>query len=361
MSNEAESSILRERFLAAASAEWDAVIAADELEPNMEMLAGYLDGGLDEAGRERVARHIAESPRAWDLLQTMLEPGQVIPLCGDSLKTNSESPTTPPRTSLPTPKFSAPWFQPVTTYAVAASLLLAVTFGVVAWRSTSERREIESRLAQTQQVEAERLRSSRELVGLVKRNVDAAAAEYMRPVFAGSSDTRHTLASLKKAMTGNFRGPNETEEAQLEEAAAEAQRSIASAVRSFPEDALNFRLEEAAVLIAARQLDAADTILKTLESENGSNSSIRNARGAWLVHKARISSSTETESLLAQAEALLKSAAADEPLAWLNLFELYDARRDRAAAVAAARSYAAAVQDPEITAFVERQFGAPLK
>lgn len=337
MNDDRDFSLLKNRFTAAARTEWDALVDADRTEPNLEAIAAYIDNKLDAANIDYVARHIAQSPRAWEVLQTMLEPGQSLPQVDDSR-----------RTILKRPFFER--FDSRNVFALAASVLLAVSLGYIGWQ-TNERRL----------VDAQRLRADRELVQAIKRNVESVAAEYSPPVFVGSSDPQATLAALKKTIAGGFRGPDASEHERLTAAAAEAQKSIALAAKSFPEESLSFRLEEVAVLIAAGKLAEAEGVLKALQADHGSDPRVGNARGAWLVHQARSLTQLQAEPLLAEAEKLLESVALDEPAAWLNLFELYDLRRDRVKAAEAVRNYAKVAENKEISDFVEQRFGESRK
>jgi hypothetical protein len=347
--------ISRDRLRGLARDEWDRFVAADPQEPNLEMLAAYVDGGLDDAGREYVARHIAQSPRAWAVLESMLAPGQKLPFIEE--RTEGPARRGPPGIVRPAP---VPGHRERVFYyplAMAAGLLLAVTFGGMSWHFSRQRDELAGQVAKLEQAEVDRRETRVQLARLEKMELTEAAAEFRPQVHLGSTDTRHTFDSLRRAVSGGVRGANDGERTRLDEAAAAARDAIERAAVLQPAQSLAWRLDEAAVLIAALKFDEADRLLAELEKSHPDDPRVKNARGAWLVHRASQLPAAESEPLLARAEPLLKSAAAGEPQAWLNLFVLYSARQDKAAAAAAVREYAKTSGDVTLRDFVKEQFG----
>jgi anti-sigma factor RsiW len=73
---------------------WAEIARRDPQEPDVELIAAYLDGELDEVGETRLARHLAESPKAFSLLYGLLGPQQRLPR--DVASTTTMSPTTLP-------------------------------------------------------------------------------------------------------------------------------------------------------------------------------------------------------------------------------------------------------------------------
>lgn len=345
-----------ERVRRLAHKAWSQQIASDSQEPNLEMLAAYVDGGLDEAGRDYVARHVAESPRAWAVLHALLAPGQAFPFVGER-----ESPPQAGKSSVFVQRGPSGVFrrraEPYYLVAVAASLLLAVTLGGRAWQLAAERNELAGHVARLERAEASRRDTVWQLVRQQKSRVSEVAAELGPPVFVGSSDPRQMLGELERSLAARSRGPNDGEQSRLDAAAAAAQDTIEWAADAVPANSLVWKIDEVAVLITTGKFDDAERLLVELESRSADDPRVQNARGAWLVHRALRTPRNQAEPLLTRAEPLLKSATGGEPLAWLNLFELYRIRGDQAQAAAAVHRFAEGADDAALRAFVQEQFG----
>lgn len=349
MSNEIP--ISRERLLRSTQSAWHAHLADDEHEPNIEMLAAYVDGGLDDAGRRYVARHIAESPRAWALLESLLEPGQQLPFVEDAPQAQQAAPAqsnAPPVTLRPSTSSRGERLAVFYPMAMAASLLLAVTLGLTSWQQSGRREQATAQLSQSR---LELARARRSLL-------NEATAETSVPVFAGSMTPEQLPATIERLSRGATRGPTDVDKSRIDAALAATTSALDEAAAVAPQAALELKIDRVAAWMQAGKLDDADRVLIELESQHGDDPRVKNARGAWCIHKARESTKADSDTFLARAETLLKSATAGEPQAWLNLVELYSMQRKQAEAAAAARKFAETTSDPQVRAAIERHFGA---
>src|SRR5262245_31231790 len=125
------SELLRQLFGEA----WREKIAVDEQEPDLELLAAYVDGRLDEVGVARLAQEIQKSPLPWQLLEQSLHPDHPLPtpLAAAQIADNPAPQITPKSSTASTKVISR------LQLAVAASILLAVTATVLTWQSEKGR------------------------------------------------------------------------------------------------------------------------------------------------------------------------------------------------------------------------------
>lgn len=321
---------------------WQNVVASDAHDPLVDRLAAYADGQLPADEEAAVAREIAESPAAFEILATLLsdaerkralpssEPSIAVPFI---VRAASEPKRERRRSSL------AVW-------AAAASVLVA-GWGLVRVRS------LDGEVAALGQRARERTSA---LVASETRWV-ASLDEGAMPYLAGAGSTElavGAMTALGESLSGQrTRGDGDLTDEQAAALAA-AQERLASAAALFDRTTIEGQLGYAAALIAAGQLDQAEAALAEAEATAAQSPA---TLGQWENASATLAARRAAQAPFAQAAALwqrseeLYRSAAEHGFqdAWLNLaLMLAEQGGRRGESLEAAQKYLDSVSDPAV-------------
>lgn len=321
---------------------WRRVVAEDSHEASLDRLAACADGRLTRREEASVAREIASSPAALEILAALVEEsGAQRPMPSLDLQAETANVVRLPERTRPVQGRRAQ----ISAWAVAASLAVA-TWGLVASRNA--RQEVAALGNRAD-------RATAALLSTMKKEVAALARQERSPFLIGaSSPDMEALAvrALDEQLSGDSRGgdfPTPEENEVLER----AQQGLVSAAREFKQTGVAGELEFAAALIQAGRLDEANkSLAATADAAERAElfATWKNLRGTLLATQAADSSMRVAEPLYAEAETLLReSAEGGVPDAWLNL-ALVLAEQDKSAeAEAALERYQASRAKPDST------------
>ena len=62
---------------------WDKLVLDTDIEPNLSLIAAYVDGRLNDAETRHLANHLIECPAAWEIMEQMLPEGMTFPTVPD--------------------------------------------------------------------------------------------------------------------------------------------------------------------------------------------------------------------------------------------------------------------------------------
>ncbi len=289
---------------------WQNVVASDPHDPLLDRLAAYADGRLPAGEEAVVAREIAESPVAFELLAALV---------GDAER-KRPLPSSEASVAVPFVTRGAPEQKrerrgsSLAVWAAAASLLVA-GWGLVRVRSLDG------------EVAALSRRAHEATSALVESQTQRLASldEEAMPYLAGSSSAElaeDAMTALRKTLQGRSRGPGPSDEQAAAIAAAQAR--LASAAALFDLATIEGQLAHAAALVAAGQLDQAEAALTQIEATAAEHPA---TLGPWENASATLAARRAAETPVAQAaalwqrsEQLYRSAAGHgHHSAWLNL------------------------------------------
>lgn len=344
---------------AARSAEiWDALLAEDEAEVDVALIAAYAEGRLDERQRQSVKALLARSPRAMQLLSSVREDLQL------------GSPTTVRLGRGATGAPAAGWRRAAAPLLAAAGLLLAVGTAHHFSRIAGERQRalaaLEARLDEQQRtigslesalatLETQQADRARALAAQQRDRLYALAVE--RPPFltsAGAPGLAKLALSYRTEASRSAQDPPAEVRAARE---AEAQRALSQANDDFsglPDSPANL-LDRAALHLAAGRFDDAERLIAQAEADTGESAASLNLRAAVAMTRAMDAVPAVADRLRGEARRLLERAIELDPgfpLAWFNLALLEEDLGNQQAAQSLWREYLARETDEALKALV---------
>jgi hypothetical protein len=319
---------------------WRQVVAADPHEPSLDRLAACAEGRLTPREEANVAREIAASPAAMEILAALIEEsGSPRPL--PSLEQEAQAPEIirlPERATSREGRRAQ-----LAAWAVAASLAVAA-WGLLASRNSR------------QEVAALSNRADRATAALLltkKEEVAALARRERSPLVIGASSpelTELALESLDEQLSGGSRDMDFLDDEEIE-ALDRAQQGLYAAAREFKKAGLEGELEFVAALIQSGRLDEASEALAVIAdaaAQRGLRAEWQNLRGTLLATQAADSSLSVAEPLLGEAETLFRqSAEGGVTDAWLNLALVLAEQDETTGAEAALERYRASRANPD--------------
>jgi hypothetical protein len=334
---------------------WQDLVARSEAEPDVAMIAAYIDGQLNEAETRRLGRHIVDCPLAWEILEYTLPEGRALPgLAGDetvagdmarerrtaSVAVGSNQTASPGWTS------RRPW-----QLALAAGWLLAVVCGVSLWWADVP--GLKTRMARMEELQRD---TAYQLARAEVADLARYAADFGQ-VYAIGEPTGGLVRTATRPSTLTVNQLPDNAWKEIDHKLISIRKTVAAAeVPNAPEDSAPLRLLEVSGLIMAGRLDEADALLLELEERFPGNE-VRNARAVWQFAAARYAPLGEQQVLKDQAVSTLRQIdSKDLPQAWLNLALYYRAENDGPNAVMAAKKYLDTDPDTVVAEIVRQTF-----
>jgi hypothetical protein len=320
---------------------WQNLVAGDAHDPLLDRLAAYADGRLPADEEAAVAREIAESPAAFEILAALV---------GDAER-KRPLPSSEPSIAVPFVVRAAPEAKrerrrsSLAVWAAAASVLVA-GWGLVRVRSLDGEVAALSRRAHE---------STSALVASETQRV-ASLNEGAMPYLAGANSAElaeGAMNALGATLVGQTRGRGELNDEQAAALAA-AQERLASAAAMFDRTTIEGQLGYAAALVAAGQLDQAEAALADAEATAAQSPATlgqwENASATLTARRAAEAPFAQAGALWQQSEELYRSAAEHGYQgAWLNLALMLAEQGGRSGeSLEAAQKYLESVSDPAV-------------
>ncbi|MCA9072606.1 MAG: hypothetical protein KDA84_26970 [Planctomycetaceae bacterium] len=300
---------------------WESIVETDDVEPDEELIAAFVDGRLAPVAEARLAEHILESPRAFSLLRSVLPPGRSLPQPQEHVET--ETPTVSQelipsqadsqRASQSSQSF---WkYAGLGSFALAACLCIAIVLGYrrltqVEQNYASKETERNEALLQVAQLETENLTTAKIQLAQV--------AAHKHPIFLGenSPPSMVTLSLTSLDRSRAIENPTKLDQQYFEACFDFAQQTLDKLDNS----KLEIELERAMVLIYAGRFEKANKLLTKLETNSPNAPSVLNARGVWNATRAEELPLAEGEAAVDIARQQFQAAGtAGFSMAWLNL------------------------------------------
>jgi hypothetical protein len=322
---------------------WRRLAAQDQHEPALELLAAYAEGRLPQADEPRVAREIADSPVALEILAALLaDEGN-----NRRLPSLEDAATTIPLARRETTAEHPRRKSQLAVWAMAASVLIAA-FGLISAHNMKN----QVAMLNTELVNSRRVR------------VAALSANEASPYLMGSTSSELTqlaIADFANTLAGGSRGGEPTE-AQLAEI-NRAQERLVEAASHIDQSTIAGQLDYAAALASAGKNEEAAKVLDRIESSAktspATQSQWENLRAGLYALAAAEAPASQSRELWDKAESLFRSAA-ERGLndAWLNLALALAQQDKRTDSLTAARKYLAGGNvDPQTRAMLKQALG----
>jgi hypothetical protein len=342
-------SALRDAFQAG----WGDLLAADDVEPDLQRLAAFAEGRLSREEEEDVLRDAAHSPTTMEILTSLLDETSTTPHVTGS-KDAADRPAlklSEHRAAMTTRARRTA----VAMWAAAACLMLAIGAVLYGWDRDIKLAALGVEATELRKQQRETARS---LLVAQKEQLATLAADIQQPYLSGESSTEMLRLALKTM--GQPRGAKALSSDEADSLTRAAERVTAAAEQLSPQSAAS-RLEAAAALIQAGRLDQAQETLDQLGAFDAMTPDMRrqakNLRGMLLAARAQPLPPAEARPLLTEAEKMLRDAAdAGLSVASLNLALLQVEQQNVEEARQAASRYLEAENDPERRAIVESAF-----
>lgn len=350
---------------------WDRIVLDTDKEPNLSLIAAYVDGRLTDAETRHLASHLVECPAAWEVMEQMLPEDMPFPTVSDEEESpkEREGPETLSLREHSQLKPTRGNSKPTWLLTMAAGWGAALLCGGLVWHMQGEATDLRQRLALADQTrvkveqleQQQRVRAS-QLARLELTDLAQQAAPYRSVFVIGDADLGMVRVAMRENRVRGPEQPSEVAEANIDKTLARLREALQDAT---PADLTSSeratRLAEVASLIIADELSQADAILTELEATPDTKPlDVRNARAVWRIAKAETLPPSEAEPLLITAESTLREiAAAGESNAWLNLALLFVDQGRAAEASLAASKYLGSNPAPAIAELVRQRFSVP--
>lgn len=335
---------------------WDDMVAQSEEEPDVSLIAAYVDGHLNEAESRRLGRHICACPLAWEILESMLPEGRPLPLPDEGDTSAEEMVDTQASESLagraekaavPSKTIRRSW-----QLALAAGWLMAIAIG--GWLWWADVPGLQNRISRMEEQRRDTAcRVARAEVGEL-----AQSSGGFGPVYAIGDPTVGLMRVAAQPQSRGSDEPSDDVRKQIDNKLASIRSVLADAeLPDAPDGNSPLRLIEISGLILAGRLDEADTLLVELEERFSSNK-VRNARAVWQIAAAQEASLDKARELKAGARKTLQEIAPKgPPEAWLNLALYYMAEGDDRNAMQAFEEYLKTKPDAVVAEIIRQEFG----
>lgn len=282
---------------------WNALLAADDTDVDVELLAAFAEGRLSNAEREAVRAQIARSPMAMEIVDSLYDyvtaTDEQAPEVAEPEEVQVSATRAPAVAADEHPRRLA-------IFAAAASLLLAVGTSYLAYEQWQTRATTQARLASV----------SQDLISAYKAKLHGKSNA--TPVLVGAMTGDDLLAMLEHERT---RGPGTTEPEGQAEVRQLLNAGVANVEAAFPE-AMDRLVEEGALYLASGNAAEAEKRADEGLKNFGRKPELLNLKAAALLAKAKGQKEAEAEKTLREAESLLSDILDSSPAfapAWFNL------------------------------------------